>query len=95
MWKQESQRKNVIAIADKGGDLYDKFVDFVTDLREIGKKLDGAKSSYDDAIKKLTESKRKGDTLIGKAESLKKLGVNTKKSLPEDLITQSEDPLEL
>ena len=91
MWKQENQRKNVIEIADRGGELYDKFVDFVDFLRDIGKKLDSAKGSYDEAIKKLTEAKRRGDTLIGKAESLKKLGVNASKSLPQDMIAEIDE----
>jgi DNA recombination protein RmuC len=42
--------------------------------------------AYDDAMHKLTNASRPGDTLIGKAEKIKELGAKATKSLPQDLL---------
>ncbi len=86
IWKQDKQKRNVLEIARQSGLLYDKFCNFVEDLKSIGNKLDGAQSSYHDAMNKLTESKRFGDTLIGRAEKIKALGAKTSKSLSKEMV---------
>ena len=60
-------------------------------MKEIGKKLDNAKSAYDGAMNKLTDSKKFGDTLVGRAERIKQLGANASKSLPQDLLDKIEN----
>lgn len=90
LWKQEKQAKSVQEIARQSGLLYDKFVAFVEDLRAIGSRLDAARSSYDDAMHKLTHAARPGDTLIGKAEKIKELGARATKSLPQELMLDDE-----
>ncbi|MFN0214267.1 MAG: DNA recombination protein RmuC [Saprospiraceae bacterium] len=86
LWKQEKQTKSVLEIARQSGLLYDKFVSFVEDLRTIGVRLENARTAYDDAMHKLTNAGRPGDTLIGKAEKIKELGARTTKSLPIELL---------
>jgi DNA recombination protein RmuC len=88
LWQQEIQRKNVKEIARQGGDLYDKFVGFINDLQNIGKKIDDSKQSYDAAINKLSEGK---GNLISRAEKLRKLGAKTKKTLPHELLDRADD----
>ncbi|MFC2131953.1 DNA recombination protein RmuC [Bacteroidota bacterium] len=88
LWQQEIQRKNVREIARQGGDLYDKFVGFVNDLQNIGKKIDDSKLSYDAAMKKLSEGK---GNLISRAEKLRELGAKTKKTLPQELLDRADD----
>jgi len=90
LWKQEKQTKSVLEIARQSGLLYDKFVAFVDDLRTVGARLDNARSAYDDAMHKLTNAGRPGDTLIGKAEKIKELGARTTKSLPVELLPEEE-----
>jgi len=91
MWKQENQRKYVAEIADESGQLYDKFVGFTDDLINLGKKLDGVKSDYSDAMNKLIDSKQKGATIIGRMERIKKLGANTTKSIAQGLLNRADD----
>ncbi|MBL7828826.1 MAG: DNA recombination protein RmuC [Saprospiraceae bacterium] len=91
LWKQEKQSKSVLEIARQSGLLYDKFVAFVEDLRTIGARLDHARGAYDDAMNKLTNASRPGDTLIGKAQKIKELGARTTKSLPIELIDDPEN----
>ena len=82
IWKQEHQNRNVKEIAKQSGRLYDKFVGFVQDLTDIGNRLDQAKSSFDNAKKKLSEGT---GNLIIRANKIKELGANTTKTLPSSL----------
>ncbi|MFK7950347.1 MAG: DNA recombination protein RmuC [Saprospiraceae bacterium] len=86
IWKQENQKSHVLEIAKQSGLLYDKFCLFVDDLQEIGKRLNNAQTAYHGAMNKLTESKKFGDTLVGRAERIKALGANASKSLPKELL---------
>lgn len=65
IWKQERQVKNALLIAEEGGKMYDKLVLFIADMISIGKKMDGAKEDYVEAMKKLTDG---SGNLIGKAQ---------------------------
>ena len=82
LWKQEQQTKNVQEIAKRGGDLYDKFVGFVEDLRAVGMRLSQAKGSYEEAYGKLSTGR---GNLVRQAELLKGMGVKARKSLPPEL----------
>ena len=86
IWKQERQKKNVLEIAKQSGLLYDKFVGFVEDLKQIGVKLEDANDAYGKALNKLKDSTKYGDTLIGRAERIKALGAKTSKNLPPELL---------
>ncbi len=88
IWRQEYQNRNVLEIAKQSGDLYDKFVGFVDDLLDIGKKIESAQNSYEAAKNKLHEGK---GNLINRAEQIKKLGAKTTKSLPTALLNNQKD----
>ncbi len=86
IWKQEKQKKNVLEIARQSGLLYDKFVNFVDDLKLIGTRIQQTQTAYSDAMNKLVDSKKFGDTLIGRAEKIKDLGAKASKQLPNELL---------
>ncbi len=86
IWKQEKQKRSVEEIVRQSGLLYDRFVAFVEDLKEIGQRLDGAQNAYDKAMRKLITGKKHGDTLVGRAEKIRQMGVKTSKKLPPDLL---------
>ena len=90
IWKQENQKNNVVEIARESGALYDKFVGFIDDMLKVGKDLDDSKKSYSEAMGKLVDSPKKGDTIIGRMERIKKLGANASKNLPQNLIDRTE-----
>ena len=87
MWQQESQKINVLEIARQSGALYDKFCNFVDDLKGIGKSIEQSSKKYDDAMNKLSSGK---GNLIKRTETIKKLGAKTTKSLPQEFIDKSE-----
>jgi DNA recombination protein RmuC len=88
IWRQEKQTKYAIEIARQSGALYDKFVGFVDDLINVGNRIDAAKGSYTDAMKKLHEG---SGNLISRTEKIKKLGAKTTKSLPKPLLDRAHD----
>ncbi|MBI4946176.1 MAG: DNA recombination protein RmuC [Bacteroidetes bacterium] len=88
IWKQERQTRNALEIAKQSGDLYDKFVGFVEDLLSIGKKMNDAKSSYDDAMKKLSSGK---GNLVRRAETIKELGAKTTKDISQSLLERAKE----
>ena len=88
IWRQEKQNKNALEIARQSGALYDKFVGFIDDLKNVGNKIDIAKDSYDNAFKKLHEG---SGNLISRVEKIKSLGAETTKSLPQALLDRTEN----
>ena len=86
IWKQEDQKRNALEIAKEGGLLYDKFEGFLSDLLKIGANLNSSKTSYDEAMNKLTSG---NGNILKKIENLKKLGAKTKKQLPQNIIDRS------
>jgi DNA recombination protein RmuC len=87
-WKQEYQTRNVIEIASKAGDLYDKFVGFSDDMISLGRHLETSKKFYEESMKKLSVG---SGNLVGRVENLKKLGVKASKSIDANLLKRSED----
>lgn len=90
IWKQEKQQRSVQEIARQSGQLYDKFVNFVEDLQLIGQRLDSVHNAYEAAMYKLSEGKRYSQTLVGRAEKLRRLGARTTKQLPSELRQEEE-----
>jgi DNA recombination protein RmuC len=88
VWSKEIQNNNAREISKRGEKLYDKLVGFVEDMQEIDKHLGRAKEKYDAAMNKL--SKGRGN-LLRQAENMKKLGLNTKKSLSDELMLEEEE----
>ena len=83
IWRYEYQNKNAKEIAQKAGDLYDKFVNFVQSLQNIGSSLQKATLSYEEALKRLYEGR---GSLVKKAIELKNMpGVSSKKELPKEI----------
>jgi DNA recombination protein RmuC len=83
LWKREYQNRNAQEIADRGGKLYEKFVGFVGKFQQVGKSLDNAKTTYDEAFKQLNTGR---GNLVAQATKLKSLGVKTDGILPEGMV---------
>lgn len=88
LWRQEQQTRNAQEIAKRGAELYDKLVDFVKDLEQVGTRLKQAKETYDEAHKRLSTGK---GNVIRQAEMLVELGVKATKKLPGELVEDSVD----
>ena len=87
IWRNEKQSANAMDIAKKAGDLYDKFVGFMADLVEVGKKIDQTKAGYSDAMNKLIDGR---GNIINRFEELKTLGAKAAKSIPQQIIDRAD-----
>jgi DNA recombination protein RmuC len=87
IWKQERQTRNALEIAERAGRLYDKFAAFTDDLVRVGNKLVESKSSYDDAMKKLSEG---SGNLVSSVEKLKSLGAKASKNISPKLLERAD-----
>jgi DNA recombination protein RmuC len=90
LWKSEDQKEYVQDIAERGAELYDKLRLFAESMIDIGKSLDDAKESYEDAVKRLSTG---SGNAIRQAEMLIELGVKAKKQIPASLVERSHDLL--
>ena len=88
MWRYEYQDRNAQQIAKSAGDMYDKFVGFIEALSDIGDKLDKAQSAYQIARSRLSGGK---GNLVKRAEEMRKLGLQTNKKLPDELVNDDHD----
>jgi DNA recombination protein RmuC len=87
LWRTEKQNQNAQEIARQAANMYDKFVDFSSDLIKVGVQLDGTQKTYAEAMKKLTEGK---DNLVRKTERLKELGAKGSKQIDSRLLDRAE-----
>jgi DNA recombination protein RmuC len=82
IWRQESQNMNAQAIAEAGGKLYDKFVGFLNDLKDIGNSIEKTKDSFDSALNKLSTGR---GNIIGITEKMRELGAKASKNMPDGI----------
>ncbi len=91
LWKQEKQARNVFEIAEESGKLYDKFCGLIEDLINVGKKMEAARDSYQEAMKKVSSGP---GNIVKRIENIKKLGAKAGKSLSTisvDLLNRAQE----
>ncbi|MGM0702220.1 MAG: DNA recombination protein RmuC [Pseudomonadota bacterium] len=87
LWRFEDQSRHSAELADRAEKVYNKLRLFVESLQEVGKKLDGARESYDEAMNRLVSGR---GNLIKQAAEFQELGVAVKKELPGELVERAE-----
>ncbi len=88
LWKRDNQSKHALEIARQGGALYDKFVGFVSSLEDVGKGLERAQKSYDQALGQLRDGR---GNLITSSEKLRALGARASKKLPSQYLDEDAE----
>jgi DNA recombination protein RmuC len=89
LWKKDNLSKNAKAIVNRAEKLYNKFIISLESITEVGKKLQDAQKSYDQALVQMSEGK---GNLIWQAENLRVLGLKSDKKIPIDFeILPDED----
>lgn len=87
VWRQESQGRNAQQIAEQGARMYDKFVGFIEDLEEIGKRIDQTQKAYQDAHGKLSTGR---GNLVRQVDNLRRLGVKPARQLRVGLLPDEQ-----
>lgn len=91
LWRFEDQSRHSAELAGRAEKVYNKLRLFVESLQEVGKKLDGARESYDEAMNRLVSGR---GNMIKQAAEFKELGVAVRKELPGELVERAELELE-
>ncbi len=92
LWRLEKQNAHSAALADSAGKLYHKLTVFIGTMEDLGRKLDGARTSYAKAFGQLYQGR---GNLIKQAKDFEQLGVAVKGTLPQYLIDKAELELDL
>ncbi len=83
-WRYERQAQNIQDVYKRAEELYKKFTGFVEDLKKVDKGLDSARTSYDEAFKKLSGGR---GNLVSQVTMLKKVSnIKPKKELDSALV---------
>jgi DNA recombination protein RmuC len=83
-WRYEKQAKNTEEVVRLATKLYDKVRGFTEDFEKVGKNLNSAQKTYDDAFGKLTSGK---DNIIRQIEVFKdKSNIKPKKQIAQNFI---------
>lgn len=91
LWQIEQQNQNAQEIARQGGALYEKFVGFVESMQKLDRHMSAARTSYDEAMNRLSTGR---GNLVTSAEKLRGLGLKVNKTLPRELqLAADEDGL--
>lgn len=88
LWQKENQVKNVEEIFRQCGELYNKFVVFLEEMSKIETGLNSAGKAYHDAMFHLKDGTKKGNTIIGRFETIKKLEAKTTKQIPTKYLAE-------
>lgn len=86
LWRFEDQSRHTAELAQRAEKFYNKLNSFLTSMQEVGKKLDGARASYDRAFSQLYSGR---GNLIKQAAEFKELGVSVQKELPTELVDKA------
>lgn len=82
IWRYEYQNRNAQELVRQCTALYEKFAGFVEDLEDVGRKLELARKSYDDAHGKLVSGR---GNLVRSTERIRELGLKPARPLPRHL----------
>jgi len=86
-WRYERQAQNIADVYKRAEELYKKFHGFVEDLTKVGKSLESANITYNEAFKKLSEGR---GNLISQVTMLKKVSnIQPKKELESSLVEKA------
>nr|WP_289072760.1 DNA recombination protein RmuC [uncultured Halomonas sp.] len=87
LWRFENQSKHSAELANRAERFYNKLSSFVESMQDVGKKLDGARGSYDKALGQLVNGR---GNLIKQAHEFKELGVSVRRELPADILERAK-----
>ncbi|HQZ78875.1 MAG TPA: DNA recombination protein RmuC [Bacteroidia bacterium] len=90
LWQKEQRVENIEKVFKLCGGLYDKFVGFANDMLEIKRRIRDADNAYDAAMNKLKDGRKRGETIIGRIENIRKLEATVKNKMPDAFLAEIE-----
>lgn len=86
LWRFENQSRHSAELARRAERFYHKLATFLESMQDVGRKLDGARESYDRALGQLVNGR---GNLVKQANEFKELGVAVKKELPTEIVERA------
>lgn len=86
LWRFENQSRHSAELARKAERFHSKLASFLESMQDVGKKLDGARESYDKALGQLVNGR---GNLVKQASEFRELGVAVKKELPAEVLERA------
>lgn len=86
LWRFEDQSRHSAELASRAERFYAKLRGFLESMEDVGKKLDGARDSYDRAMGQLVNGR---GNLIKQTAEFQELGVAVKRELPAELVERA------
>ncbi len=86
LWRFEDQSRHSAELARRAERFHAKLRAFLESMQDVGRKLDGARGSYDKAMGQLVSGK---GNLIKQVDEFGELGVAVKKELPAELVERA------
>ena len=91
IWRYEYQNRNAEKIAAQAGGIFDQLALAIESLDDVGRSIDKAKESFDQAHKRLSTGR---GNLVRRVRQLEELGARNKKKLPASVLEVDEDTAE-
>ncbi|WP_028772676.1 DNA recombination protein RmuC [Shewanella waksmanii] len=88
IWRYEYQNQNAQHIAKQAAKIYDKLCGYIDDMEKVGRAIDSADKSYQNAMKKLASGK---GNLVRQAHQMQQLGVATSKQIEPIMLDTALD----
>ena len=88
IWRYEYQNRNAEKIAAQAGGIFDQLALAIESLDDVGRSIDKAKDSYDQAHKRLSTGR---GNLVRRVKQLEELGARNKKKLPVSALEADDD----
>ena len=88
IWRYERQNRNAEEIARQAGGLHDQFARVLESLEELGKQLERSSQAYEQTLDRFSRGR---GNLVNRVTRIEKLGAKTKKQLPSEMLSRSEE----
>jgi len=88
LWKVEQQNQNAIEIAEKAGNMYDKFVLYLESMEQVGNGIKTAQTAYDKAMGQLSTGR---GNIVNRMEELKRMGAAAQKQIPDKVLYELKE----
>jgi len=89
LWRRDEQDANTMRIVKLAGDIYVKLTAYCESMERVGRSLDTARASYDEAVKRLSTGR---DNAIRKLEQLRAMGIDTRHRRVPDRFAEGNEP---
>ena len=90
---QQKQAESVKQIVNAGTNLYDTFVQFCDDLIDVQKKMNDVSSKLKTTINRFQRNSKNKPSLFSQVNALKEFGINSQKTIPQELLECNEDEI--